>query len=71
MAVRNQHARQSYNYTFKDIDGTSFMFAPAPFVYMSKVRYVANKAVKGKIKLDPSLRLVEVQEDGSIQQRKI
>jgi hypothetical protein len=71
MKIGNHHVRYSSPYIYKDIDGVTFQFSAATYVDKSKARYVANKAGKGKLALDPALRGVEVQEDGSIRQFKI
>ncbi len=66
MSVRNNHVRQSSPYVYKTIDGVTYQFSGAAWVYKTKVRYIANKAALGKIKLDKALRGVVLQEDGSL-----
>jgi len=66
MSVRNSHARQSKNYIIKNIGTVQYMFKAAPWASMSKLRYIANKAVSGKVELDETKRLIELQEDGSL-----
>jgi hypothetical protein len=52
MAVRNQHVRRSSRYVHKTIDGVLYAFSGDTFVGISRVRYMAEKAVKGEFTLD-------------------
>jgi len=71
MKIGNRHVRYQDPNVYKIINGVQYLFSPATYVDKSKAYYIAKRAEKGKVMLDPEKRSVEVQEDGTLKYEKI
>jgi hypothetical protein len=69
MAIRNQHARQSVNYTTEKIDGILYYFSVGSFqrksvIYNAKQKLISGKIFAPKELIDSSISILVVCNEG-------